>query len=268
MQFLEVISPGWVGSLIGLIGLIGLIATFFLYRASRIGPRPVYQYRAFRLIGREEQALPEEVTILYQDKKVERLTRAHIILWNSGKTTLNGESIVADDPLRLEFSGDGEVLSANIVAFTRRSNKFMAKINLNSTNEVICTFDYLDAGDGAVIELLHTDEKRYPKVQGTIRGVPKGILDWGRVIPSRTQKDVPFPFPNQKIMNIIVLTSGILLIAIGVLGPILPAPFTLKPGGARWTFLAMGLLYFFTASFLLWVRRRRFPKSLTIEDIE
>lgn len=65
MEFLEAISPGWVGSLIGLIGLIGLIITFFLYRASRIGPRPVYQYQALRLIGRAEHTLPEEVTVLY-----------------------------------------------------------------------------------------------------------------------------------------------------------------------------------------------------------
>lgn len=177
MEFLKALSEGWVGSLIGLIGLIGLVVTFVLYRASRVGPRPVYQYQALRLIGGAEHELPEEVTVLFGDKKVQRLAKTHIVIWNSGRATLNGKNIVADDPLRLEFSEDSEVLSARLLNFTRQANKFTVNIHPRCPNRVICSFDYLDAGDGAAIELLHTDEKRYPKVQGSIRGVPKGVLN-------------------------------------------------------------------------------------------
>ena len=175
MEFLKALSPSWVGSLIGLLGLIGLVISFFLYKASRIGPRPAYQYQALRLIGGEEQALPEEVTVLLRDKKVEQLTNTHIILWNSGNATINGENIVANEPLRLEFSKDSEVLNAQVLRFTRTSNKFTVNINPHSPNEVIFSFDYLEAEDGAVIGILHTDRERYPKVWGAIKGVPKGV---------------------------------------------------------------------------------------------
>jgi hypothetical protein len=267
MEFLKVLGLGWVASIIGLLGLIGLIVTFFLYRASRVGPRPVYQCQALRLISKEEKALPEELTVLFKDKKVERLTKTYVILWNSGRATVNGNNIVCDDPLRLVFTDDSEVLSARVVRFTRQSNKFRADINTNSANQVIYGFDYLDAGDGATIELLHTDDKRYPEVQGSIRGVPKGVLNWGRIIPSRRQ-NVPFPFANLRMVVIFGLVSGIFLTALAVLGPILPEPFYVEPGGIRWFFVAFGLFYSSVFVFYLWIRRRRFPKSLSIEDTE
>jgi len=84
-------SQGWVGSLIG---IIGLIIGVFLYKASRIGARPVYQLRAFGLIGKEKQVLPEQVEILFGGRSIPRLTMTHLILWNSGKATLYGKDIV------------------------------------------------------------------------------------------------------------------------------------------------------------------------------
>ncbi|MCZ7385872.1 MAG: hypothetical protein O8C63_14165 [Candidatus Methanoperedens sp.] len=193
MEFLtDFFNQGWVGSVIG---ITGLVIAFILYRASRIGPRPVYQLRALRLIGKEEQALPEEVEILFRGRSVPRLTKTHIILWNSGKAMLDGKNIVPDDPLRFEFRKGAQVLRSNVLKVTRESNKFTAMINSDSPNNVICNFDYLDAGDGAVIELLHTNEGRYPKIRGTIRGVPKGILNWGD-IPSGNE-------PPRKILFVI-----------------------------------------------------------------
>lgn len=269
MEFLKVLNLGWVGSLIGLVGLIGLVITFFLYRASRVGPRPAYQYQALRLIGREEQTLPEEVTIHFRDKKVQRLTKTRIILWNSGRATLNGKNIVADDPLRLEFSEDSEVLSAQVLNFTRQANKFTVNIHPHCPNQVMCSFDYLNVGDGAAIELLHTDEKRYPKVQGSIRGVPKGVLNWGRILPSGKPKDFPLPLNiSIRTMLIIGLSLGILCATYGFLRPIMPEFLTSEIVSRRWLFIVFGLILIAQYSFLLWIIRRRFPKSLSIEDTE
>ena len=265
MEFLKVMNLGWVGSLIG---LIGLIIAFFLYKASRAGPRPVYQYQALRLIGREEQALPEEVTVLFRDKKVQRLTKTHIIIWNSGKTTVNGENIVADDPLRLEFSKDSEVLSARVIKPTRPANKFTVDINPHSPNEVTCKFGYLDAEDGVVLELLHTAKERCPEVKGSIRGIPKGMLDWGYMLPV-TRRGYPFPFRNRRLFSLAVLSFGIGLLAAAFLSPLITEPAVpSEPPVIEWFLIGFGLLYVSAASFMLWLIRRRFPKDLLIEDIE
>ena len=265
MEFIKALSQGWVGSLIG---LIGLVIAFLLYRASRVGPRPVYHTQALRLIGREEQALPEEVTVLFRDKKVERLTKTYIILWNSGKATVNGENIVVEDPLRLEFSEDSEVLSARVLNFTRRANNFTVNINPRCPNQVICSFDYLDAGDGAAIELLHTDEKRYPKVQGSIRGIPKGLLSRGRIFLSPEREGFPFRVRTLKIVLIAQLFYGMLLVAYGFLRLMIIEPMTLEWQWVGWFVAVSGLIIIGVCSSLLWVTRRRFPKALSIEDIE
>lgn len=266
MEFLEAISPGWVGSLIGILGLIGLVITYFLYRASRIGPRPVYKYQALRLIGESEQELPEDITILFRNKKLQRLTKTHIILWNSGKTILNGENIVADDPLRLEFSEDSEVLSARLLNFTRQANKFTVNIHPHYQNQVILSFDYLDVNDGAVIEILHTDRERYPKVHGVIRGVPKGILNWGRFVAGT--HIIRVPFRDFRIMLIAMLFFGVCFTTYGFFKSIMPEILTKEFEYLRWVYAGGGLLWIFVSSRILWDSRRRFPKSLSIEAIE
>ena len=252
-----VLSQGWVGVLIGI--LAGLLIALYFYRTSRIGSRPSYQLRALRLLAKDERALPEEVEILFKGMSVPRLTKTHLIFWNSGRALLEGKQIVDADPLRLEFSKDAQVLRARVTKATRKANEFEVEVNAKSPNEVVCHFDYLDVGDGALIELLHTDEERYPKVQGTIRGVPKGISNWGRVRTSgRERITVLYP----------MIILGIALIGLGILVP----DFSKASASAQpfpvWVVVILGLAYMSFPSYILWTTRRRFPKSLTIEDTE
>jgi hypothetical protein len=221
-----------------------------------------------RLIDRTGQALPDQITVLFRKKKVERLTKTHIILWNSGKATVKGENIVGDDPLRLQFDKDAEVLSVRVVTVTRNSIKFAANINPDASNEVLCSFDYLDEQDGATVEVLHTGEERYPEVLGSIRGIPKGLLDWGHIFPSPEPKAFPFPPIGLKIAAIAGLVGSLFFVIFGLFEPLMPAFLTSEPEAPRWVFIVFGLIFIGFFSFFLWITRRRFPKSLSVEDIE
>jgi hypothetical protein len=250
-------SQGWGVALVGI--LAGLLISLYFYRASRIGPRPSYQLKALRLIAKDEGALPEEVEILFKGMSVPRLTKTHVIFWNSGKAMIDGKEIVVDDPLRLEFSKEAQVLRARIAKPTNKTNKFEIKINDKSPNEVFCSFDYLNVGDGAVIELLHTGEERYPRVQGTIRGVPKGILNWGRFRTSGK---------GLRIMMFAMLIIGVAIILAGFFVPDFRKSSTSPQPLPMWATVIVGLPYIAFPLFTLWTNRRRFPKSLAIEDIE
>jgi len=251
-----VFSPSWIGVFIG---GIGVVAGYIFYRASRIGPRPLYQFRALRLIGKQEQALPEEVEILFRGRSVPRLTKTQVILWNSGNVMLDGKNIVVDDPLRLELNKGAQVLKLHVLKVTRTSNKFKARINPNSPNELICSFDYLDPGDEAAIELLHTDQKRYPKVQGTIRGVPKGVLNRGRIRPSTSPI---FGFINIFIGVVIVAYAFSISRTSKSLTPEMLSILTILTR----TMLLFGLTYISGGLFRFWRTRSRFPKSLLFVD--
>lgn len=152
----EVLNPGWVSSLIG---LLSLAAAVIIYLASRVGARPVFQRRALRLIGRDDRALPNEVEIRFDGRPVERLTKTHIVFWNSGKVILRGSDIVDLDPLRCDFSDESQVLAVRVLKSSRPTNQFAAKIDSGKLNRILLAFDYLDPGDGVLLEILHTDKK-------------------------------------------------------------------------------------------------------------
>jgi len=258
MELIEFLNQGWVGSLIG---IIGIVIGYILYRASLIGPRPVFQYRSINLIEKEKQALPSDVEIFFRGKKVSRLTKTYIIFWNSGKSTLYGKDIVDDDPLRFSFGKDAEILMARILKITKKMNKFEARINPKSPNEVIINFDYLDPNDGAVIEILHTSIQRTPECKGTIRGVPKGILNWGR-FPYDVFLRRPMLRKAFSVLFFLLFFFGIGIFFVGILDH-------------ESELVILGLLYLISLCLLylipaspLCIYRRRYPKSLSIEDVE
>jgi len=240
-----------VGTIIGIVGIavavIGIVFAFIFYRCSRIGAQPVYQLETLNLIGKDP-TIPEDVEILFKGKSVSQLTKTHIILWNTGKSMLEGKNIVAEDPLRLEFSEPVELLRVSILKRTRELNKFTANIKQGSPNTAICNFDYLEPKDGVLIELLHTAKESYPQVKGTIRGVPKGVQNWGKVPPEMKSLDFYFS----------------LLFGIGCIGYGLFLCFIKSERDGVWV-VGFGLFLLFPILTRMWIGRKRYPKSLAIE---
>jgi hypothetical protein len=170
-------SGWWIGPSIG---FMGILIGYILNRRSRIGPRLVYQQQSLELLGSTRSVLPEEIEIYFKNQKVPLLVRSYIVLWNSGTQTIRSSDIVSHDPIRIVVSQESRVLQARVVASTRPVIRFQMISEPCVSNSVLCEFDYLDPGDGATIEILHTDEKKYPSMLGTIRGMPRGLRDWGR----------------------------------------------------------------------------------------
>lgn len=272
MEVIKVIlNQGWVGSIIG---LVGLIVAFILYRASKTISRPCFQTQAIRLIGREDQALPNDVEIYYKGKKVERLTKVNIVFWNSGKATIDGKNIIVDDPLRFEISEGEQILSANVLKLTRDCTKFKAYVNPKELNQLICTFEYLDPDDGAVIEILHTDAKKYPQEKGIIKGIPKGLLDMGPIIALNNRNYIAkglnvFPLKliyRKSFLYLVISVSGIILLT-GIFYKMLNIPFLMEILGndSSVPMIIGGCLYIIPTCFLLWMLRKKFPKKLNID---
>ena len=270
----QLLGEAWFGTAIAALGIIiGLVVALVIYRASEIGARPVYSRRSFRVIGFNKDEFLKDVEILYRGKHVDRLTRTHVIFWNSGKRIIRGSDIVADDAVRCELSPGALALEVRVIKHTRDANNFTAIIDDNSQNRVLLNFDYLDPRDGAVVELLHTDSVRDPSVKGTIRGVPKGMLDWG----SRPTFDSPFPLllrlpKTSKLAKGLaagLMVVGLVFIIFGVAAPELlkhmdnsaPTPFALRL--VLWT---TGTIYAASGGFFLFSFRRRYPKTLHYVD--
>jgi hypothetical protein len=247
------LNPGWVGSLIS---LSGLIAALLIYRASRIGARPAFQARVLRLLSKENPALPSEVEVFFKGSSVPRLNRVQIVFWNAGTTLLRGSDIVQDDPLRFSFQTPGKILNASVAKVTRGTNKFAVTIPEDRPNELLCQFDYLDPGDGATIDLLHTAERGGPACLGTIRAVPAGVQDWGRPGLLAPLSGVAHVTRMMRATAALMPIVGVFLIAFAIY---------IDNWYARVPLLLFGFIYFFSG-LIEWRNSRRAPRQLRMED--
>jgi hypothetical protein len=265
---LTLLSQNWIGALIG---IIGIIIAFIFYRKSQIRASLSYQTQSLEIIEKSKQILPKEVTITFGDKLVQRLTKTEVILWNSGRTTLREIDIVAEDPLRLEFSKDAQILQTRIIKSNRDTNKFTSIIRINSSNIVDFNFDYLEPGDGVVVELLHTDNELYPKIQGSIRGVRKGAKYSGYTLSYSISRTISKYKKLRRFYTVICLFLSIDIFIMGLI--MLIASKAKKPMSIEfspfesWFLTIIGILLTVFILFDLWSSRRHFPKSLAMRDM-
>lgn len=263
---LELLAPGWVGSLIGFAGIVAAAITYFLTRQRT---RFAYRFAGDRLLGLSSDGLPSEITVQYHGKGIERLTRSLIVFWNSGEKTILAEDIVAADPLRLIFGDDGFILSAIVLKQSREVTECSAVPHPKRINEVELKFSFLDSGDGAVVEILHTSEKRYPEIQGTVRGLPTGLKDFGRITARRSiLKSIRVLSPRK--IGWIAFTTGGIGIPVGFLIPssmLEKLNFSSVPTNVGVAVAGAGAFYAMLGLILLFITRRRYPKSLHVDEL-
>lgn len=265
---LDLLSKGWVGSLIGLIGLIVGTIGLILYLRSRIGPRPTYRMRARRLLGKKEQELPDDVEILFKGRPASRLTLTYVVFWNSGTSMIRGDDIVASAPLTMEFDDKGEILQARLAAVTRDANNTRLMHSGQPGHAATVTFNYFDPGDGFVVELLHTSEAAYPKLSGTIRGIPGGLKYWGPIlsVTRRVRMDRPRYLAVGTGFGAILLLAALVPDSLPFLvqSPRVAGAASLVTKGIL---IALGIIYTLMPLLLLRLLLRRIPEPLRIREL-
>jgi hypothetical protein len=139
---------------------------------------------------------------------------------------------------------------------TRPQIKFVAAVK--QANILQIQFDFLDPGDGAVIELLHTSASRWPSAAGTIRGIPQGPVDQGTLYGDAWNDIDASRYRWQKVRVVIIVIAAL---AIGRYLAIL------SDGVANGFVAALGvLLALFVADSTVF-KRRGFPMSLMCEAV-
>lgn len=180
------LDKSWLGTLLGIAGIVFAVLTY-LWTRKRTSLS--YVHLGEHLLGSTSDSLPSEIVVQYNGISIPRLTKSILIFWNSGENTVNGEDIVAKDPLRFYVGGDGQILSALILKSSRAVNDFsIPKLPSTNLNEIEFTFSFLDKNDGVVVEILHTSTDRKPRIKGTLKGLPQGFRNLGQFTRPKPQK--------------------------------------------------------------------------------
>lgn len=261
-------ASGSTGTVIGLIG-IGLAFVFYL--RSRRNPRMAYQADHVTLVGATGAAFPEEVQVLFQATPVPRVTASRVVIWNCGNQTIDGREIVHTDPLRFEVEESGTILKHRILRQTRSVNGW--KFEWKSHNRLELAFEYLDPGDGINLEITHTEPADGLAFAGTIKGIPSGIRNFGRVLEGARLASTFVEGLHPRVIYSSMFTVGAFFAVTGLLGPAIPewmpSPFGREFGNraaVRWVSVVLGGLYVFLAGLLWWQVRRRYPAGLELEE--
>ena len=232
-----------------------------------------YVHLGENLLGSASDALPSEIDVQYRGVSIPRLTKSVLIIWNNGENTLSGADIVEKDPLRMVVGNDGAILSVSVLKTSRAVNDFQVFTRPSfSSSEARISFDFLDANDGAVIEVLHTSANRKPSLQGTMRGLPQGFSNLGQFTRPKPKKQKKKPSGPLSVVTAVLLSPPVLALAGFATAVYGPRPAFLMEAMGSGSFIngLMGGLGGFFAMWVVssWSSRRRYPRSLHPESLE
>ena len=259
-ELIRFLSQGWIGTIVGIAGVT--LAVFFHLR-SRKSSIIAIQSKDVSMIG-GDAVFPDEVEVRYRETSVPRLTSSLVWIWNAGNKTVKGSEIVAHDPLRLRFGG--EILNVRIRKVTREVLRITANTSEEEAIGTVCWgFEFLDPGDGGVLEVLHSGSTEAPKSTGTIIGLPKGPqylgTAWGVDASSKWERNRRrFVMCALPILPLSFISGGIA--STYLTNEALPLVDPQEPSRILWDVGLLCVLLAAVLAHLMWRIRRQVPSSL------
>jgi hypothetical protein len=148
----------------GLASIIGIPLAYYLARRGRQNPRLQYTTDFDVLV--DPDGFASEGNLTLHGHAIHAVSRSYVAFAHRGGDTVSGADIVEADPFRLQFGDADRVLQARLLYYSRDA----CAISLTpSANAVAINFDFLDPGDGGIIEAIH-EATTPPRLLGTIRG--------------------------------------------------------------------------------------------------
>lgn len=100
-----------------------------------------------------DQSNISKVKILYDDKSIDKLTVTKFTFWNNSLPTIYPADIIDAEPLSI-FTNNGMILEVSVLKGDDTPNRISVSIVNNTTANI--AFDYLDKGEGGIIQIIHT----------------------------------------------------------------------------------------------------------------
>lgn len=190
--------------------LAASVLAIYLYYKSKAHPKISYDCKEVSLIGSYQANFARDLEVIFQGKKVNRITITQFVIWNSGNTTINQDQLVDKDHFRIDLQSNNQILKTQILKTTRDVNS--ANIAIASEKSAEIDFIFLDPGDGFTIEITHAGKLGELKVAGTIKGMPLGIKKYesSELLDRFIDK---LPFPSELVKSFTFIVLAIIMIA-------------------------------------------------------
>jgi hypothetical protein len=176
---ISLVIPNWIAPT--LIGIAASGVFYWLGRRHRSQSRLAFQKTDLMVVGHSNSTKSlGAIKILFNDVDVPRVVVTRLAVWNIGNTAVDGSQLATSAPLAFAVEVGASILDAQIVKATNDANKCRLRIAEDLTHAFI-EFDYLNEKDGALFQLTHTGAQNTARLTGSIKGVAKGVEDWGHL---------------------------------------------------------------------------------------
>jgi hypothetical protein len=156
---------------IGIAILSIALAVLFYFRTRRV-KKPVWSVRTTNLVTDRSARLPL-LSVLYEGKSVQNLSISRVLFWNSGQDTIRQSDIASTDPLRIRIQGGAQLLDIQVLEVNCEANQVSVQRNADDKSALL-NFEFLDPGQGAVFQLVHSGTKSEDiVVTGILQGAGK-----------------------------------------------------------------------------------------------
>ncbi len=158
-----------------LLALFGIILAFVFYIKSRKSKKPFYSLKSVNII-RDFSSVLSDLEIKYQNESVKNLTITKIVFWNGGNETIRNNDIAFANPITISSKGEFKILNADIIHQSNKDN-LLKLTEIKNDQSLHLSFDFLDQGQGGVIQVVHTGKSfKDIVVRGTIKGAGNPVL--------------------------------------------------------------------------------------------
>lgn len=107
-----------------------------------------------------------DLDINFDGKKLTRVSRTYLALWNHRGDTVMAADVLPSDPLRITVEDDDEILQTRVVSLSRLQ---IAPDVTPGGKGAMLTFTFLDPGDGFIVEVMHRGTSA-ARLEGTVPG--------------------------------------------------------------------------------------------------
>jgi hypothetical protein len=158
--------------MIGLLGLltsvVGIPLAYYLARRGRQRPDLRAATRTNALFYPDDGITGQGLRMTFGNDLITNVNRCYVAIWNHRGDSVQGSDIVPSDPLRVDVAQEERILQTSVVSYSRP--QILPNVSISELgNSALVQFDFLDAGDGFLIEVIY-EGVHNPELVGTVRG--------------------------------------------------------------------------------------------------
>lgn len=159
----------WLGIVSLIIAVLSVILMIIFYIKSKKVKLPCYTFRSNNLV-KDLFSRISPLEMRYSGQQIENLTVTKIAFWNAGRDTIDKRDIVSADPLTVHVKEGYKILEPIKLYEINPSNQF-STITSEDRSYFTLQFDYVDKGEGVVIQFFHTGlSSKDVEISGRIKG--------------------------------------------------------------------------------------------------